>query len=155
MEETKNKVHPEDIEKLMGYVSKIREYGGLDLFVALFQNDYRILCALKTNGVLHPSVLAELLKTTRPNIAANLRILESKKYIKRTIDSDNRRQVYVEITPLGLRYLSLVDKQCEILFSGWFEILGEEEVRHLFKILELSSQKELYTKELQNFELGE
>lgn len=144
-----------DLETLMGYVSKIRETGAIDLFSRLFQSDYRILNYLRTHQNVHPSILADSLRLTRPNIAANLRLLESKKFITRVGDQDNHRQVFVNITPNGQRYLNIVDQQCATLFKGWFAILGPEETKHLFTILELSSDPKLMTDELKKFSFGD
>lgn len=142
------------IETFMNYVSKIRNNGALDIFTQLFQTDYRILSYLSDHPNAHPSILADALKVTRPNIAANLRLLEQRGYIERTVDEKNRRQVYVNMTESGRQYLQLVKKQLEFLFSGWFQILGKEETKHLFKILELSSDPKIITDNLSNFTFG-
>lgn len=144
-----------DIQLLMSYVGKIRDMGAIDLFSRFFQADYRILNYLRTHTDVHPSIIAESLHLTRPNVAANLRLLESKNFISRIGDVSNHRQVIVNITQQGQRYLSLVDQQCATLFMGWFAILGKEEIPHLFRILELSSDPKLMTDELRHFSLGE
>ena len=89
------------------------------------------------------------------NSFANLRLLESKKLISRVGDCDNHRQVIVNITPRGQRYLMIIDQQMATLFVGWFSVLGKEETSHLFKILELSSNPDLMTDELKKFSFGE
>ena len=66
-------------------------------------------------------------------------MLEAKRYIIRSIDKENHRQVYVAITPLGRRLLDKIDEKCIALFKAWFELLGEEEVKHLFNILKISA----------------
>ncbi len=157
--EQDNTINQEELQKdmqlLMSYVSKIRDMGAIDLFSRFFQADYRILNYLRNLKDVHPSIIAENLHLTRPNVAANLRLLESKNFISRVGDASNHRQVIVNITPQGQRYLSLVDQQCATLFVGWFAILGKEEIPHLFKILELSSDPKLITDELRHFSLGE
>lgn len=148
-EETKSK-----IDTFMGYFMKIKENGALDIFSQLFQTDFRILGYLEQHPGAHPSIMAEALNVTRPNIAANLRLLEQKGYIERVIDEKNRRQVYVNLTEDGKKYISLVSVQLSMLFGGWLQILGEEESKHLFKILEISSNPELITENLKNFNFG-
>ncbi len=145
----------QDINQLMQYVNKIHESGAIDLFSRLFQSDFRILNYLRDKKDVHPSVIADALRLTRPNVAANMRILESKRYISRVGDEKNHRQVFVNITPLGLRYLSIIDQQMASLFVGWFSVLGKEETEHLFKILELSSDPKLITDELKKFSFGD
>ena len=154
MEQKNSEELLQDINQLMIYVNKIRESGALDLFSRLFQSDLRILIYLRDKND-HPSIIAKDLRLARPNVAANLRLLESKKLISRIGDCDNHRQVIVNITSLGQRYLMIIDQQMASLFIGWFSVLGKEETSHLFKILELSSNPELMTDELKKFSFGE
>ena len=139
MEQKNSEELLQNINQLMLYVNRIRESGALDLFSRLFQSDLRILSYLRDKKDVHPSIIAKDLRLARPNVAANLRLLESKKLISRVGDCDNHRQVIVNITPLG----------------GWFSVLGKEETSHLFKILELSSNPDLMTDELKKFSFGE
>ncbi len=148
-EETKSK-----IDIFMSYFMKIKENGALDIFTQLFQTDFRIMAYLESHPDAHPSVMADVLNVTRPNIAANLRLLEQKGYIQRIIDENNRRQVYVNLTEEGKRYISLVSVQLSVLFASWLQILGEEESEHLFKILEISSNPALITENLKSFSFG-
>lgn len=143
------------VETLMKYLNKARDLGELDLFLGLFQADYRIMQYLKKHENAHPSEIADALKESRPNIAANLRILEQKGYIQRDLDQDNRRQVYVNVTQEGLGFLHCCDMQMMYLFAGWFQILGEDETKHLFRILELSTNPSAMSDELKDFHLGE
>lgn len=142
-------------EKLMADVKAIWEKGAFDLFSRLFQSDYRILSYLSTHKDAHPSIIADELQLTRPTVAANLRLLESKKYIVRIGDENNHRQVFVNITETGLRYLNVIFAKCRILFSNWFEILGEEEVKHLFNILEITTQDGVISPEIRQFNFDE
>ena len=128
-----------DYTVFMDYINQIRDFGGLDLFAQLFQSDCRILFYLRKFDLVHPSKIADDLSITRPNVAANLRMLEAKRYIIRSIDKENHRQVYVAITPLRRRLLDKIDEKCIALFKAWFELLGEEEVKHLFNILKISA----------------
>lgn len=141
----------EQLEKIISYVDRIRENGEIDLFSIFFQTDYRILLYLRSNPGAHPSALADSLKVSRPNIAAALRILESKDYILRKIDADNRRQFLVFLTPKGLRYIEIVGKKLLSLINSWLSILGNDEVSHLIKILEISSDPKLMTDDLKRF----
>ena len=152
MEQKNSEELLQNINQLMLYVNRIRESGALDLFSRLFQSDLRILSYLRDKKDVHPSIIARDLRLARPNVAANLRLLESKKLISRVGDCDNHRQVIVNITPLGQRYLMIIDQQMATLFVGWFSVLGKEETGHLFKILELSSNPDLMTDELKKIE---
>ncbi len=146
------------VQKKLSYlfelINKIYKNGDIDIFSRLFQTDYRILKYLKDFPGSHPSVLAEKLNVTRSNIAANLRILEDKGLIERKLDKSNRRQIYVYNTSKAETLLKQCDVRLSKLFSDWFEILGEEEVSHLIKILELSSDPKLISDEIKNFDFG-
>jgi DNA-binding MarR family transcriptional regulator len=109
---------------------------------------------LHAHPAAHPSEMASALRVTRPNIAANLRLLEEKEYLVRMVDQENRRQVYVNLTRKGEQYYELCLQQLEYLFAGWFSILGEEEVKHLFNILAKSSDPSVMSDALKNFSFG-
>lgn len=143
-----------DIAKLMDYVNVIRNNGGLDIFSGLFQTDYRIMTYLSSHPDAHPSDMADELNVTRPNVAANLRLLDQKKYITRVVDEDNRRQVYVNMTESGKKYLEKCDAQLHFLFAGWFMLLGKEETKHLLKILEISADPNVISPEVKDLVVG-
>jgi DNA-binding MarR family transcriptional regulator len=144
-----------DIDKLLEYVNIIRANGGLNIFSGLFQTDYRIMSYLATHPDAHPSDMADVLSVTRPNVAANLRLLEQKKYIVREVDKENRRQVYVNMTSEGREYLEKCDKQLHFLFAGWFSLLGREETSHLLKILEISASPSVISDEIREIVVGQ
>ena len=144
----------EDINHLRELVVKIRDVGALERFTRLFQTDYRVLVYLSSHPNSHPSVIADDRRTTRPDVAANLRTLEKKGFITRELDSGNRRQVFVAITEKGIRYLEKVHEQLRNLFKGWFQILGPEETKHLFLILELSARPQNFTSEILKRKIG-
>ena len=155
MSENENNELKEQTDLLIKYLNQARNNGALDIFTSLFQTDYRILIYLNSHPDAHPSLMADELKVTRPNIAANLRLLEQKRFITRDVDEANRRQVYVNLTDDGKSYLEKIDAQLHFLFGGWFTILGKEETKHLLKILEISSSPELITEELKKFYVGD
>lgn len=155
MSENENNELKEQTDLLIKYLNQARNNGALDIFTSLFQTDYRILIYLNSHPDAHPSLMADELKVTRPNIAANLRLLEQKRFITRDVDEANRRQVYVNLTEDGKSHLEKIDAQLHFLFGGWFTILGKEETKHLLKILEISSSPELITEELKKFSVGD
>jgi DNA-binding MarR family transcriptional regulator len=155
MSENENNELKEQTDLLIKYLNQARNNGALDIFTSLFQTDYRILIYLNSHPDAHPSLMADELKVTRPNIAANLRLLEQKRFITRDVDEANRRQVYVNLTEDGKSYLEKIDAQLHFLFGGWFTILGKEETKHLLKILEISYSPELITEELKKFSVGD
>ena len=159
MSRKKEELTAEELEqysaKLLTYFNRLKDSGIFSTFSQLFQTDYRILIYLYDKKDAHPSVIADELKVTRPNIAANLRLLESKNYIERVIDVNNRRQVYVNITDEGRYFCSVCRTQLSYLFAGWFSLLGKEETEHLFKILETTTDSSNLDSNLKNFNFGE
>lgn len=125
----------EKIHRFMRLIYKAKEKGELSLLIPFYQTDYQCIVYLSSHPNSHPSTIAEALKSTRPNIAANLRILEQKGYIERAVDPDNRRQVFVNLTEKGKNYYALCEKQVYMLFARFFDMLGEEDTEHLFEIL--------------------
>ena len=98
--------------------------------------------------------MADALNITRPNIAANLRILEEKQFIRREMDPANRRQIYVYITDIGKEHLLRISHQLDYLFACWLSLLGDEGTEHLFRILEISSDPKNITADLRKLTLG-
>ncbi len=142
------------VQKLTEYVDRVFSNGSLNIFAPLMQTDYRILMHLAKNPGSHPSVMADALNITRPNIAANLRILEEKQFIRREMDPANRRQIYVYITDIGKEHLLRISHQLDYLFACWLSLLGDEGTEHLFRILEISSDPKNITADLRKLTLG-
>ena len=142
------------VQKLTEYVDRVFANGSLNIFAPLMQTDYRILMYLNKKPGAHPSVMADDLNITRPNIAANLRILEEKNFISREMDPSNRRQIYVYMTDVGKDYLLRISHQLEYLFACWLTLLGDDETKQLFHILEISSDPKNITADLRKLTLG-
>jgi hypothetical protein len=56
----------EKIQRLMGYLSKAKDNGELQIFSSLFTLDYEIIGYLYHHPNAHPSEMADFLKVTRP-----------------------------------------------------------------------------------------
>lgn len=145
----------QQVERVLSYLDKAFSNGTLNLFYPLVQTDYRILVYLAKCPGAQPSFLADTLNVTRPNIAANLRLLDEKKYIVRKLDESNHRQIHVYLTEEGRRHLERVGRKLNFLFASWLEILGEEEIPHLFRILELSVNPDILNEDLRKFSLDD
>ncbi len=145
----------EQVERVLSYLDKAFSSGTLNLFYPLVQTDYRILVYLEKCPGAQPSFLADALNVTRPNIAANLRLLDEKKYVVRKLDESNHRQIHVYLTEEGRRHLERVRRKLNFLFASWLEILGEEEIQHLLRILEVSVNPEIVDEDLRKFSLDD
>ena len=90
-------ISPQVLEMLT-YVEKIFRQGELDEFIDLVQTPNRIMLVLAMKGKTKPSELSEILNISRPNVTANLRVLEENGFLTRMINSSNRREVFVTLT---------------------------------------------------------
>ena len=155
MEKNIDKNLQPQIDKIIGYIERIVHNGGFSIIESIFQLDFQIIYYLYDKKDTLPSSIAEALNSTRPNIATNLKSLEQKGYITRKTNLDNRRQIYVNLTEKGKKYYSICKVQISYLFASWLSLIGEEETKHLFKILELSSKPELTAEEIKKFSFGD
>ena len=135
-------ISPQVLEMLT-YVEKIFRQGELDEFIDLVQTPNRIMLVLAMKGKTKPSELSEILNISRPNVTANLRVLEEKGFLTRMINSSNRREVFVTLTKDGMDHFENVIKKITSLFHVWFDLLGEEETQHVLNILRISSDEKV------------
>ena len=135
-------ISPQVLEMLT-YVEKIFRQGELDEFIDLVQTPNRIMLVLAMKGKTKPSELSEILNISRPNVTANLRVLEEKGFLTRMINSSNRREVFVTLTKDGMDHCENVIKKITSMFHTWFDLLGEEETQHVLNILRISSDEKV------------
>lgn len=135
-------ISPQVLEMLT-YVEKIFRQGELDEFIDLVQTPNRIMLVLAMKGKTKPSELSEILNISRPNVTANLRVLEEKGFLTRMINSSNRREVFVTLTKDGMDHFENVIKKITLMFHTWFDLLGEEETQHVLNILRISSDEKV------------
>ena len=131
-----NENNRKHIIRLFALFDKLNENGIFQMISHVNQTDYKILSYLLENNNSNPSVIAKKLNLTRSNSSASLKVLEKKDYIKRVIDKKNRRQVFVILTNEGREYIQICRRQLELLLSGWFSLLKEEEIEQFFSMIE-------------------
>ena len=78
--------------------------------------------------------LARKLGLTSGRIANILRQLEKKKYIVRTIGTDDRRKVLVSLTESGRRHIDRVYSSSLARSAGMLDLLGEEDAHDLLRL---------------------
>lgn len=85
-----------------------------------------VLTALffETKNEVTPSQLAELLRTTRGNISHILSFLESKSWIKRSIDPKDSRRFHLELKPEGKKKALALIKVFDQIQNRFEEKLG-------------------------------
>jgi len=82
------------------------------------------------------SDLINLLNFAPSTVSTILKVLESKGYITREINKENRREVFVEITNKGKSRLEIAKKYHFDTVSDLISYLGEEDGTKLIDILE-------------------
>lgn len=144
-----------DVKKLLEIFDELYNRGIFDIFNSRNQSDYKILNYLLTDDNTNPSIIAEKLNLTRANVAASLKILESKEYITRKININNRRQIFVSLTEQGRNYVTICNTQLELLVSGWFNLLSQNEIDELFKIAKKALKEDAISDEFKELTFGE
>ncbi len=88
------------------------------------------------------SGLAEILKVTKGNVTGLIDRLEAQKYVKRTRDKSDRRQVLVEITPEGSAKLeSAILHHKNFMQNVMGSILTTEEKMQFHRLLKKIDEK--------------
>ncbi len=96
-----------------------------------------------------PSQISEFLGVTTARMASILNILEKKGMIKRSMDTEDRRKVMVEMTKEGKEYAAEGKKRAISKVSGLLEALGEDDAKEYVRIMNrivqyLEKEKEGY-----------
>ncbi len=104
------------------------------------QGEVQVLFYLLQNPdrIINPSELSEKLHVSRSRITATLRSLRKKKYIAMELCWDDRRRMQVTLTPVGLDFIRVQQRQVERYFDLLVEGLKEDNVMELNRLIELS-----------------
>lgn len=80
--------------------------------------------------------IVNILELAPSTVSLTLNSLESKGYIKRTVNKDNRREIYVDLTDKGKKILDKVKIKNRMMVKDLFDYLGEEDSEKLIDLLE-------------------
>lgn len=94
-----------------------------------------VLGLLRDNGALSPSELGERLIVTRATVTGLLDSLESKRFVRRTPNPNDRRGLLIEITPEGLKVLAEVRKVVHAEEKRWMSALEDRQLKKLISLL--------------------
>lgn len=125
----------------MAYMLMIYNSGGLTPFIEFVESPSRMLLYIYFRQKCHPSEISKALNLSRPNVASTLRVLENDGLIARETDKENRRQVFVVLTPKGVEEYNRRASKMVALFSAWFNVLSKEERENLFRIIVTTAAK--------------
>ena len=91
---------------------------------------------------LTPTALSELMHLSRARTANLLRTLREKGYISMAMDSEDRRRMNVTPTEAGISYLGEKHAFLEKYFDMYVDVLGEENISGLTKLLKVTADSE-------------
>jgi DNA-binding MarR family transcriptional regulator len=77
----------------------------------------------------------ETLAVSKPAISQMLASLEKRGYIRRETDTGNRRKIIITLTPKGRETVDKVKQNMDSLMSRVVTQFGEEDTRHLIRLL--------------------
>lgn len=132
--------HDELRNALTSSLSKLYEMEAFSCLAEFLQGELNILYQLSQSGdrEVNPSTLSDKLHVSRSRITAALSALRKKKFVKMDISRDDRRRIRVTLTPEGASYLKSKQERVEKYFDVLVEGLGEDNVKELIRLIELS-----------------
>lgn len=133
-------VSKEYFERFVLALLAIYDRGGFAQFLRFAQSTGRILLLIESHGKCHPSQIAKALGMSRPNVALSLKSLEAEGLIKRKVDENNRRQVFISLTPLGeIQEMKLVEPLFH-MFKDWLDSMADGG-QQIVELLEKSARE--------------
>lgn len=111
------------------------KYSMLEKITRFTKGEFFVLkVLLKSDGVISPSELSEIMNSSKGRISAILKSLEKKGEISREIDKDNRRNILVTITDAGRKHvMSELMSSYHIMVKS-FENMGEEDTKEFVRL---------------------
>jgi len=134
------KKNDELIEELMNVFMNLRKYKFHDFknCVELTHNEKMILFILhdisKDNKV-SLSLLRERIKLAPSTITPIITLLEQKKLIERNIDKNDRRNIFLQISPKGKEQIDKVQIEVKKVMSKYIEYMGENDTKQLIILI--------------------
>lgn len=140
------KKKPFDIPEQEAFLNIIRTASFLDAeFDALFKQhslsnaQYNVLRILRGEGTRMPSLaVAERLVTRVPDITRLVDRLELAGLVKRERSTDDRRVVYVSITPKGQSLLASLDEPVRAMHRAQLAHMSRKDLAELSRLLTLA-----------------
>lgn len=127
--------------------SLLMKLGKPRLYGSFTKGEMRILTYLyQQEEPVQPGELCQILDASSARVAAVLKRLESKGQIERRMDTDDRRKIFVCITPAGHRLVENRRGEMHDYIAEIIDRLGEDDAREglriLAKILDIAEQME-------------
>ena len=96
---------------------------------------YVLIFIKESSGKVIPSDISNAVGVSSARVATALNGLEEKGLITRTIDSEDRRKIIVEVTPKGAEYAEEQQNKAIERMRSIISMLGEEDSKELVRII--------------------
>lgn len=126
--------------ELIDALSKVYFMEAFSHLTEFLQGELMILYYLLENedNEISPSDLSETLHISRPRITTALTGLRQKGLVSTDTSKEDRRRVYVDLTPKGKAYVQERKDNVEEYFNRYVDGLGEENTKELIRLINLS-----------------
>ena len=123
------------IAKLMPYIIQGAHLGAMNI-KGITQSQFFLLILLHTNGEISMKAIADRVGVRMPTLTGMINRLVKQGYVKRVLKQDDRRQVWIALTPKGHDML----KQFQgVLCKRWEMVLGildDVQVKQFYNIVD-------------------
>lgn len=136
-------------------MQRFRRLKSAQYYAELTRGEFAALEMLRQQSLLHPqergvyaSVLAGHIHVSAPALSRMLKGLQSKSYIERIVDPEDRRNTYIRLTDAGSGALERAKEHLHLLLDRVLDRMGEENLRvmlgqceRLLEIIESETRK--------------
>lgn len=104
------------------------------------QGELKLLYFLLENeeNEISPSIISKRLHISRPRITAALTTLRNKGFVTTEPSKEDRRRVYVNLTPRGKSFVLERKNNVEKYFDQYVNGLGEKDTKELIRLINLT-----------------
>ncbi|MCQ1529919.1 MarR family winged helix-turn-helix transcriptional regulator [Lutispora saccharofermentans] len=99
-----------------------------DVEPRLNKNQKRALFIIKKQGKIIPSALGRALDMQRGSLTTLVDLLEKHEFVSRAVDNDDRRKLWLFLTPKGEEYISVLMGNYEKEFAQMFDKIELEDI---------------------------
>ncbi|HEY8444813.1 MAG TPA: MarR family winged helix-turn-helix transcriptional regulator [Bacilli bacterium] len=125
----------EKAQEFINIATQLNTLGFFDVFVEYSQPENRILSVLYSTNDVSPSYLSDKLNLSRVNITISLNHLEKLGYIRREIDSHDRRKVICLLTEEGEKAITTLTDKATLYLANIFDKIGDDLSGSLVQII--------------------
>lgn len=117
----------------------LSDHNYFNVFVEYAQPKARILDLINRSGkdVIKPSIISDKLNLSRVAVTVSLNQMEKEGLIERKLSAQDRRNIIVNITDLGLIEVKKSREKAYFFLTDMFNTIGEKRTRDLIDIISI------------------